>query len=309
MCMEIAPNISTMNLRRIDLNLLVIFDALMTERHVTRAAERVGLSQPAFSNALSRLRRHFDDDLFVRGPDGMRPTARALELADQVHAALGAIDAALDPARFDPATAQKRFTIETNDYAVSVIIPRLIGLLRETAPGIDIRITPQAGRTLDRLDAQDIDMAIGAFGDVADRFGHIRLMQDDYVVLMCASHPLAGAKLSAQAYAAAQHVLVSPRGDPRGFADDALAAKGLTRRIVMTVNQFSVVPPLLAGQDLIATIPRRIADLYAARFGLAVADLPIRSPNSFATVQVIWHKRLGEHPANRWFRETLAALV
>jgi DNA-binding transcriptional LysR family regulator len=294
-----------MNLRRIDLNLLVIFDALMTERHVTRAASRVGLSQPAFSNALSRLRGHFDDELFVRGPDGMRPTARALELADQVHAALGAIDAALDPARFDPAAAQRRFTIECNDYAISTIFPSLIASLRETAPGIDIRITPQAGRTLDRLDSQDIDMAVGAFGDVPERFGSEELLKDDYVVLMCGSHPLAGTKLTAASYAAPVHVLVSPRGDPRGFADDALAAKGLTRRIVMTVNQFSVVPALVAGQDLIATIPRRIADIYAPRFGLAIAELPIRSPSSFATVQVIWHKRLGEHPANRWLRGAL----
>lgn len=299
-----------MNLRKLDLNLLVIFDALMTERHVTRASERVGLSQPAFSNALSRLRGYFNDDLFVRGPDGMRPTARALELADQVHAALGAIDAALDPSQFDPAMARRRFTIETNDYTVSVILPGLIARLRTEAPGIDIRVTPQTGRTLERLDAQEIDMGIGAFGDVPDRFGSLNLVKDDYVVLMCASHALASSeKLSLNAFAAADHLLVSPRGDPRGFVDDALAAKGLTRRVVMTVNQFSVAAPLIGGTDIVATIPRRVADIYAPRFGLVLRELPVRSPSSYATVNVIWHTRLGEHPANRWFRSVLTQSI
>lgn len=292
-----------MNLRRIDLNLLVIFDTLMTERHVTRAAERVGLSQPAFSNALSRLRGHFDDELFVRGPDGMRPTERALELADQIHEALGAIDTALDPARFDPASARRTFAIETDDYVVSAYIPELLALLRTEAPGINLRISPQAGQTQERLDAQAVQLAIGAFGDVPERFGVEILAQDDYVCLMAADHRLAKMKsISLAAYASADHLLVSPRGDPRGFVDDKLAAEGLTRRIVATVNQFSVVPAILATSGAIATYPRLTAEIYAERFGLVIRESPVKSPLSFATIEMIWHKRLGEHPANRWLR-------
>lgn len=136
-----------MNLRRLDLNLLVVFDALMTDRNVTRAGERVGLSQPAMSNALSRLRAFFKDDLFVRGPEGMRPTPRAIELAPGVHAALGTIDAALEPVSFDPAVAQRTFRIDTNDYVVATYMPRLFALLAREAPCIDIRITPLTGQT------------------------------------------------------------------------------------------------------------------------------------------------------------------
>jgi DNA-binding transcriptional LysR family regulator len=302
---DITFIIHVMNLRRVDLNLLVIFDALMRERNVTRAADKVGLSQPAFSNALSRLRAFFEDDLFLRGPDGMRPTARALELADQVHEALAAIDAALDPVRFDPATAHRTFNIETNDYVVTAFFPALMQLLRKQAPGVDIRVSPQAGRAFERLDAQEIDLAISAFGDPPERFGVEDLSQDGYGVVMRRNHPLAEEKLTVARYAAASHVLVTPRGDPRGFVDEQLAEKGLTRRIALTVNQFASALPVVAGTDLIATLPLRIASIGAKRFGLMMKDAPILPPRGFQEVQMIWHKRLGAHPANVWLRGVL----
>jgi DNA-binding transcriptional LysR family regulator len=270
--------ISVMNLRRVDLNLLVIFDALMRERNVTRAADKVGLSQPAFSNALSRLRAFFADDLFLRGPDGMRPTARALELADQVHAALAAIDAALDPVKFDPKTAHRTFTIETNDYVVSAFFPALMQMLRREAPGVDIRVSPQAGRSFERLDVQEIDLAISAFGDPPDRFGVEELSRDGYGVVMRKNHPLAEEKLTLARYAAASHLLVTPRGDPRGFVDEQLAEKGLTRRIALTVNQFASAAPIVAATDLVATLPMRMAAIGAKRFGLVIRDAPILPP-------------------------------
>jgi DNA-binding transcriptional LysR family regulator len=294
-----------MNLRRVDLNLLPIFDALMRERNVTRAADKVGLSQPAFSNALARLRGFFEDDLFLRGPDGMRPTARALELADQVHEALAAIDAALDPVRFDPATAHRTFNVETNDYVVSAFFPALMQLLRVEAPGVDVRVTPQTGRSFERLDAQDIDLAISAFGDPPDRFGVEALSRDGYGVVMRKTHPLADDKLTLARYAGAIHVLVTPRGDPRGFIDEQLAERGLTRRIGLTVNQFASALPVVVGSDLIATLPLRIAQIGAKRFGLVLKDAPLLPPRGFQEVQMIWHKRLGAHPANSWFRSAM----
>jgi DNA-binding transcriptional LysR family regulator len=302
---DITSNIHPMNLRRVDLNLLVIFDALMRERNVTRAADKVGLSQPAFSNALSRLRAFFEDDLFLRGPDGMRPTARAMELADQVHEALAAIDAALDPVRFDPATAHRTFNVETNDYVVTAFFPALMQVLRKEAPGIDIRVSPQAGRAFERLDAQEIDLAISAFGDPPDRFGMEELSRDGYGVVMRKTHPLADENLTLNRYAAATHVLVTPRGDPRGFVDEQLAEKGLTRRVGLTVNQFASALPIVAGTDLIATLPLRIAGIGAKRFGLTMKDAPIVPPRGFQEVQMIWHKRLGAHPANTWLRQIL----
>lgn len=302
---DITSNIHTMNLRRVDLNLLVIFDALMRERNVTRAADKIGLSQPAFSNALSRLRAFFDDELFLRGPDGMRPTARALELANQVHDALAAIDAALDPVRFDPKTSHRTFNIETNDYVVSAFFPALMQLLRKEAPGVDIRVTPQTGRSFERLDSQEIDVAISAFGDPPERFGVEELSRDGYGVVMRRNHSLAGEKLTLIRYAAAMHILVTPRGDPRGFVDEQMAEKGLTRRIGLTVNQFASALPVVAGTDLIATLPSRIASLGAKRFGLTIKEAPILPPRGFQEVQMIWHKRLGAHPANVWLRASL----
>lgn len=298
-----------MNLRRLDLNLLVVLDALMTDRNVTRAAERVGLSQPAMSNALSRLRAFFKDDLFVRGPEGMRPTARAMDLAPSIHAALGTIDAALDPVAFDPATAQRAIRIDTNDYVVSTYFPPLLRILAKEAPGIDLRVTPQTGQTLERLDAQEIDFGVSAFGDLPERFDIEQIDEDEYVVLMRRKHPLADSNVTLNRYAAASHVLVSPRGDPRGFVDQLLAEKGLTRRIALTVNQFSAVGPIIAKTDLIVTIPRRIAELMAPAFSLVLKPSPVAGPKAFSAVSIVWHKRLGQHPAHVWFRKTIGRAV
>lgn len=305
-----APcDIRRMNLRRLDLNLLVVFDALMTDRNVTRAGERIGLSQPAMSNALSRLRAFFADELFVRGPDGMRPTPRAVELAPGIHAALGTIDAALDPARFDPAAAARTFRVETNDYVVATYLPRLMALLAAEAPGIDIRVTPQTGQTFERLDAQEIDFGISAYGELPERFGQAPLGEDVYVVLMRREHPLAKQNLTLGRFAGALHLLVSPRGDPRGFVDTALAEKGLTRRIALTVNQFSAAPPVVAATDLVVTIPKRVADAFGPAFDLVQKPSPVPGPKAFSSVCVIWHKRLGEHPAHVWFRAALQRAV
>lgn len=298
-----------MNLRRLDLNLLVVFDAMMTDRNVTRAAARIGLSQPAMSNALNRLRAFFKDELFLRGPDGMRPTPRAMDLAPAVHQALGAIDAALDPVTFDPRTAQRTIRIDTNDYVVATYLPRLMALLAREAPGIDLRISPQTGRTMERLDAQEIDFGISAYGDVPDRFEIEQIDEEVYVVLMRKRHPLVAANMTLSSYAAATHVLVSPRGDTRGFVDTALAEKGLTRRIALTVNQFSVVGPIIAATNLVVTIPKRIADQMVPAFGLIQKPSPVPGPKAFSAVSMIWHRRLGQHPANVWFRSAMKRVV
>lgn len=298
-----------MNLRRLDLNLLVIFDALMTERNVTRAARRVALSQPAVSNALSRLRHYLKDELFVRGPDGMLPTPRALELAPQVHSALAALEQALDPLAFDPATAERSFTIDTNDYMVSAVIPPLMRRLAESAPFIDVRVLPAAGKAFERLDAGDADFALGAFGDIPERFGHALIDDNKFSCMMRAGHPLARGKLDLERFAAVPHLLITPRGDPQGFVDQALAEHGLKRRIALTVNHFTVVPPIIAETDLIVTLPRRIAEPYAARYGLVIRPSPVAIPPSFSQIHLLWHKRLGEHPAHAWFRELLVSIV
>lgn len=298
-----------MNLRRLDLNLLVIFDALMAERNVTRAARRIGLSQPAFSNALSRLRHYLKDELFIRSVEGMRPTPRALELAAEVHNALTAIESALDPASFEPSTALRSFTIDTNDYMASTSVVPLMRRLADEAPGIDVRLLPPNGRALERLDAGEADFAIGAYGELPERFGVEQLDDNVFVCVMRADHALARGKFDLERYAAAKHLLITPRGDPVGFVDEALAQHGLSRRIALTVNQFSVAPAIVANSDLIVTLPKRIADFYAPLFALAMRPSPFGTPKVFRSIDLIWHKRIGQHPAYVWFRELLKSVI
>lgn len=298
-----------MNLRRLDLNLLVIFDALMLERNVTRAARRVGLSQPALSNALSRLRHYLKDELFVRGPEGMRPTPRALELAPELHHALRQIETVLDPVDFDPGTAERTFSIDANDYIVTTSIPPLMQRLARTAPGIDVRILPPTGRALERLEAREVEFAVGAFGEIPDRFG-VEILDDNvFVCMMRRDHAMARGPLNLARYASAKHLLITPRGDASGFADEVLARHGLRRRIALTVNQFTVAPAIIANSDLVVTLPKRIADVYAPLFGLKLRPSPVPVPAAYRTIELIWHKRLGQHPAHIWFRQVLKEII
>ena len=280
----------------------MIFDALMSERHVTRAAQRIALSQPAFSNALARLRQFFDDELFIRGPDGMLPTPRALELAPHVRLALTTLETSLESSGFDPTTATRAFTVQTSDYLVSTVMPALMRHLAERAPGIDVRIVPPDHRTQQLLDAGDIDFALGAYGELPERFGVAIVDDNEFACMMHAKHPLARGRLDLERYAAAKHLLITPRGDPSGFVDEALAKRGLSRRIALTVNHFSVVPAIIAESDLIVTMPLRIAEGYAKLYGLALRPSPIKTAPLYSHIRLVWQKRLAAHPAYDWFR-------
>lgn len=295
-----------MNLRSLDLNLLLAFDAVMAERNVTRAAERVGLSQPALSNALTRLRGHLKDDLFIRSPEGMRPTPRALELATPIHEALASLEHALDPVRFDPMESTRTFRMATNDYVAAVLMPAVMKRLARVAPNVDVRLLPIGGRMLEVLDTQEADFGCTSVGELPDRFEAREIVEDSYVVLLRSDHPLAEARMTLQAYAKATHILVTPRGDPRGFVDTALAQRGLTRRLGLTVNQFAAAPAIVAATDMIATIPKRAADLFGPPFGLIQRPCPVPAPRDMTVVSLVWNRRLGKHPAFSWFAETMA---
>lgn len=298
-----------MNLRRIDLNLLVIFDALIEERNVTRAAQRVALSQPAFSNALSRLRHYLKDDLFIRRPDGMMPTPRALELAPQIRAALLGIETALERQDFDPAASTRSFTLQTSDYLVSTLLPSLMKRLNQIAPGINVRIVPPNERTFEMLDARAIDFALGGFGEPPARFDVVTVNDNQFVCMMNGGHALTRGRLDLKRYAAAKHLLITPRGDPVGFVDTALAEQGLSRRIALTVNHFSVVPAIIAETDLIVTLPKRIAERYAPRYGLKLRPSPVPTAAVYSHIRLIWHRQLGQHPAFQWFRQLILDLM
>jgi DNA-binding transcriptional LysR family regulator len=294
-----------MNLHKIDLNLLLIFDAVMRERSVTRAGQRVFLTQSAVSSALSRLREQLGDELFIRGPGKLRPTERALELEEPVRGLLAELEQVLSPARFDPKTERRSFTIATNDYFTAAILPALAGRLARDAPNIDLRIVPTGGRALEQLDQREADLVCTAVGQLPERFGATTLVEDDYVCLVRRDHPFARKTPSLAQYAQAKHLLVSPRGDARGFVDERLAEKGLTRRIALTVNHFAAAPQIVAETDYVLTVMGLIADRFSPARRIARFPCPVAAPPDLRRMQMVWHERLSQSPAHVWLRGVL----
>jgi DNA-binding transcriptional LysR family regulator len=296
----------SVNLRRLDLNLLVVFDAVMQERSVTRAGQRVSLSQSAVSSALGRLREQLGDELFVRGPGKLRPTPRALELEVPVRAVLAELEQVLSPAQFDPATESRSFTIATNDYFTAVVAPPLARRLSRLAPNIDLRIVPTSGRAYEMLDQREADLVCTSVAHAPERFGTRVLIEDDYVCLVRRDHAFARRAPTLAQFARAKHLLVSPRGDASGWIDERLAERGLTRRVAMTVNHFAAAPQIVAETDYVLTVMRLVADRFAPSRQVASFDCPLAPPPALRRMSMIWHERLAQHPAHHWLRETLA---
>ena len=293
-----------MDVRAVDLNLLKAFDALHSERAVTRAASRIGLSQPAMSHALSRLRALFDDDLFVRTPAGMEPTAQAREIAPLVSAAIEHIEAALNlRAAFDPAKSSGIFTAGMAEYAEIALVGRLAAALGERAPHATLRLLPLNGADAgEQLERGLIDVAVAHLRTLPTTIESRTLLRDPFVVVLRQGHPLAAAPPSIEAYAAQRHVLVSPRGQTTGALDRVLVDFGLRRRVSLLVATYLALPAALAASDLIATVPRRVAQQIAASPDIAIIPLPI---DHATTVSIAWHRRTASEPAQNWFRALL----
>jgi DNA-binding transcriptional LysR family regulator len=293
-----------MDIRAVDLNLLKAFDALTSERAVTRAAGRIGLSQPAMSHALSRLRSLFADDLFVRTPTGMEPTARAREIAPLVAAAIEHIEAALNLGiGFDPAKSTGIFTAGMAEYAEVALVGRLAAAFARHAARATLRLTPLTGAdAAEQLDRGAIDVAVAHLGTLPTHVESILLLRDPFVVVARRGHPIAGQNLSIETYAALNHVLVSPRGDTSGALDRILVDFGLRRRIALLVATYLALPVALAASDLVATVPRRTARQIAATAEIEIIPLPI---DFSTTVSMAWHRRTASEPAQAWFRALL----
>ena len=293
-----------MDIRAVDLNLLKAFDALTNERAVTRAAGRIGLSQPAMSHALSRLRDLFADDLFVRTPTGMEPTARAREIAPLVAAAIEHIEAALNlGVGFDPAKSAGIFTAGMAEYAEVALVGRLAAAFARLAARATLRLTPLTGAdAAEQLDRGMIDVAVTHLNSSPAHIESIMLLRDPFVVIARRGHPIAGQQLSLEAYAALNHILVSPRGDTSGALDRILVDFGLRRRIALLVATYLALPVALAASDLVATVPRRTARQIAATAEIEIMPLPI---DFSTTVSMAWHRRAASEPAQAWFRALL----
>ena len=296
-----------MNLANVDLNLLVVFDSLMQERSVTRAGRRIGMTQPAVSNALNRLRHLVKDDLFLRGPKGMRPTPRALELAGPVRQALAQVEVALEPVAFNPATAKNTFRLAMADYAASLILPPLARCLERDAPGVDIRVrTNDNLNALGLLDRNEIDFAVGYHNEWPDRFGGQVLFTETYVCVMRRGHPLARESITLDEFASAEHLLITLTGEATGFVDRLLKKRGLKRRVAMTANQFLVAPLIIQNSDMIMTLALRTAERFAEVNELHIVPVPLEPDPVDLTL--LWHKELIRHPAHEWMRQLLVEI-
>ncbi len=295
------------NLRGIDLNLLVVLDALLAERSVGRAGARIGLSQSATSHALDRLRKLLGDDLLVRTGSGMEPTPRAVALAGPVRASLQGIEAALAPARFDPAEAEDAFTIAVETYETIVLLPGIVDAMRREAPRIPL--TVRSGSVEDILagvDSGRVDVAIGAFRGLPDRFVTSGLLSDGHACAMRPDHPLASAPLTLDRYLGAPHLRVSMSGDGADAVDAALAAMGLHRKVAMQLPHGLAAVVALARSDLVASVTRGAARGFAEAVPLAVLDLPFDVPRT--AFRLVWNRRFSDSPAHAWLRRRLVAI-
>ena len=294
---------SSVKWRAIDLNLLVVFDAVMQERNVTRAGRRLGLSQPAMSHALARLRHMLKDDLFVRSPKGMIPTPRAEQLTLPVRAALDGLQHSLEPTRFDPTTARRTFRIAIDNYAAFVLVGPIASRIK-IAPGVTLEFRPSGTLDLpDLLDRGEIDLAIGPFAEQGERFSRQPLLQDEFVVVLRKNHPAAiDGKLSVKKFAALPHLDFSSVGYATDFIDRALAQRKLKRRIGLRAPFLSGEQTLLST-DMIAIVRRRVAAQMVRNRPLAICALPHPSP--IVETAMIWLRRFDNQAAHHWLREVV----
>lgn len=306
------------DLARIDLNLLVLFETVMRERHVGRAAERMRLSPSAVSHGLSRLRAMLGDPLFIKTPRGVTPTERALTLDTPISEILARVRGVVaTSAPFEPRTSTRSFTIGAPDGVSAIFLPPLGERLQRAAPGINIRVKqllPRAGETspetawrdvFDELDGRAMDVAVIPTTAAPARFATRRFYEDDFVIAARSGHMFLKAPDLA-AFCTARHLVVSSTGDPHGFVDTALAGKTRTRRVALTVPNFMMALAQLAGADLIAAVPRRFLALHGKRFGLGYAEAPLTLPRF--TLTMVMPKPALQDAGLAWFIEQLVQI-
>jgi LysR family transcriptional activator of mexEF-oprN operon len=297
------------DLSTLDLNLLRVFDAVARERHVTRAAQRLNLSQPAVSNALSRLRGALNDELFLRRPGGVEPTELALALAGPVADVLDRLRETLAVrAPFVPATADRVFVIALSEYAEAVLAPPLLERMGQEAPGCLLAIR-HADRTnwQDLLERGEAELAIGVLPEPPAIFTRIRLLPEGFMTLMRPGHPLATGVMTEDRLITFPHLLHSPNGSRDGALDVALATRGKKRRLGAVVAHLSAVPDILARTDMVMTLSGRLAQLLAAAHGLVVRESPVEIRHT--RLSMIFHRRLESDSGHAWLRRLMLAVA
>jgi DNA-binding transcriptional LysR family regulator len=297
-----------LNPRAFDVQLLLVFDALLTERHVTNAARRLGLSQSAVSHALQRLRAHFDDPILVRTTKGMQPTARALELAEPVRDALRQVETVFSSKpNFVPYESEERFVIRIGDTNEFQLLPALLKELAEKAPKVSlvVRHLPPVD-TVQGLEEGAVDFAIGAFLQHPKSIHSLRLADDRMICALAKTHPMAHKRLTLDAFLSLRQIRVSQDGGDTRFVDDALRADGLERQVV------AITPHLLAGlhtvldSSVAMAVPERMARAFDWENKLVLHELPVGGKRF--EWKLYWHRRQDSRPAQRWMRELVTSL-
>ena len=307
---------TVLNLERIDLNLLVYLDVLLRERNVTRAAQQLGITQPAMSNGLRRLRELFGDPLLVRTSDGMTPTVRALELEPKVREALLQIEEAVKPrVEFDPSTSDRVFRIMASDYAESTVIPELLEYLRKQAPNVILDILTPSDVQFRDVEVGNVDLVINRFDEMPQSFHQINVWRDSFSCVLSKSNPLLE-DFSLDSYLSAQHVWVSKTGmgvgtgvnpddvQKLGWVDQALKKSGHTRRIAIFTRHYQSAILLAERYDLVATVPTMIASRFASgNETISVKTPPFPIPHM--ELKMAWSPLLQHDPAHRWIRQQI----
>ena len=291
------------DIRTLDLNLLKALDALLDEGSVTRAAQRLSLTQPAVSGMLIRLRDYFDDPLFVRTSHGMVPTMRANELSTPVKQILTDIAILLKPKKFDPVTVELTYTIVATDYALKAVVVPLMAELKQRAPYIKIAVRPVDNeRMYQQLSRGEVDLALITPQTTPEDLHGRALYEEDYVCVARRHHPLAASsEMTLEQFCKQEHILVSSEGNFTGVTDEALAKLSLTRRVGMSVNSFQVIPDILRVTDMIAVVPRR---MVLTNNDLIILPLPLKVPGF--TKSMAWHERTHRDPSHQWIRALCA---
>lgn len=297
-----------MNIAEFDLNLLVVFDAVRAESSISRAAERLDLSQPAVSNALARMRKATGDRLFVRLGNAMVPTPYAQGIADPIRQALASIRVSLAASQeFDPATSQRSFAIFLTDLGEAYFLPRLLERLNRIAPGVRIRTLPMPPVSAeDALRNGEVDLAIGNLPDFRAGFYVQRLFRDRYVCVVRKDHPTIGERVTARQFAAASHAIVTPGGWGHGIIERTLIEHGLEQRITLRMQNFLVLASIVATTDMVAIVPHSVGSQLSQHNAVKLLPLPIAIP-AF-DIKQCWQERFHDDRGNRWLRQQFMEL-
>ncbi len=290
----------------IDLNLLVVFQEIYQERQISAVAKRLGLSQPAVSNALARLRRHFADDLFVRTAQGMQPTTLAEHLSEPIALSLAHITQALNrQSSFEPLSSQRQFSIAMTDVGEIYFMPDLLHLLEQHAPQLRLNIVRANSIDLKaELESGRIDLALGAFDDVSEAWFQRSLFKQHYVCLFRQQHPLANQELSLKSFAQMRHLIVTATDNPYARVNQHLEKAGIALQQQLRIPHFMSVPYILAQHDLCATVPLKLAQSAAKAFQLCYKKPPLRLP--VLQTHMFWHRRYNQDSGNSWLRALIS---